>query len=447
MTHARRDLFLIFLFLGLFLLRVSFLIAGEGKADILRYADNTVVVEGQVVNDPERRETSLHANISVKTVDGEKTSGTVLAILPRATELSYGDTVEVRGKLQVPEAFETDTGRTFNYPGYLRAKGIVATMPYANIESSQQGPISLQRELFALKHTFEHSLERLLPEPDVSLLEGILLGERRGIPEDLNHAFIVSGLVHVVVLSGYNIAIVADTILRFLSAFLPKSVALGGGAFGIFLFAIMAGAGATTVRASIMGIIVILARYLNRPSAALRALGVAAAAMVLWNPLIVLHDPSFILSVLATFGLITLSPSVEKYLQFMPEKWGLRSIAASTIAVQLFVLPALLYMTGILSVVSLPANILALPTISFTMLAGFLAGLAGFIHPFFALPFTIVADLLLRYIMAIAQTATALPFSSAVIPPFPLWIAAIVYVPLTLFAIVRFRTDARSQTN
>ncbi len=447
MRGARSYLFWALLFCGVFLLRISFFLAGDEPALLLGHIGETVVLSGEIVNDPERREISLHAYIAVRTINAEPAEGTVLAILPRGAELQYGDTVEVKGKLELPEAFETDTGRIFDYPAYLRAKGVVALTRYATIEGREEGGLSLQKSLFALKHSFEHSLERLLPEPDVSLMEGILLGERRGIPKDLNQAFIVSGLIHVVVLSGYNIAIVSEYVLRFLSLFLPKSFALGGGAIGILLFALMAGAGAATVRAAAMGMIAILARYLNRPAAALRALLIAAAAMVLWNPLIILHDPSFILSVLATFGLITLSPYVEKYLGFMPEKWGLRSIAASTIAVQIFVLPALLYMTGILSAVSLPANILALPTISFAMLAGFLAGLVGLIHPLVATPFAIIADILLRYVMLVAQTAASLPFSSAVIPPFPVWVVAIAYVPLTLFAIAKYRSDALKQTN
>jgi competence protein ComEC len=187
-----------------------------------------------------------------------------------------------------------------------------------------------------------------------------------------------------------------------------------------------------------MGMIAILARYLERPTDALRALIVAAAGMALWNPPILLHDPSFILSVLATFGLITLSPSVERYFRYLPERFGLRSIAASTISVQIFVLPMLLYLTGILSFLSLPANMLALPVVPFAMLMGFLAGVAGLVHPLLAFPFTFVADMLLKWMMLVATTEHALPFSSAVVAAFPAWIVAVLYAPLTWFAMRRY---------
>jgi competence protein ComEC len=193
-----------------------------------------------------------------------------------------------------------------------------------------------------------------------------------------------------------------------------------------------------------MGIIAILAQYMRRRAVAMRSLIAAAAAMALWNPLILLHDTSFILSVLATFGLITLSPFVEEYLGWIP-RWNyfdVRAIAASTIAVQIFILPALLYFMGVLSFVALPANIVTLPVVPFAMLFGFFAGLLGLVHPMLGLPFALVADMPLRWMMLVANTAEALPFSSATIAAFPAWVVIAVYIPLTAAAMHAYRQNA-----
>jgi competence protein ComEC len=302
------------------------------------------------------------------------------------------------------------------------------------------GGMSLKKTLFDIKHIFEAAVERVVPEPRASLLEGLLIGEKRGLPDELNKAFIASGLIHVVVLSGYNISIVAESILR-ATSFLPPVFNYSLGAVLMVLFAIMSGSGAATVRALLMGLIAILARYLKRPADALRALGFAALAMALWNPHVVLHDPGFMLSVLATFGLITISPSIEKKFARMPEKFGLRSIAASTLAVQIFVLPALLYQTGVLSFLALPANVLALPVVPFAMLTGFLSGLLALIHPAIAFPFTFIADLLLRWMILVAQTAATLPYSSSVVAAFPAWLAVATYIPLTAGAIYLYQKN------
>ncbi|MDZ4226041.1 MAG: ComEC/Rec2 family competence protein [Patescibacteria group bacterium] len=438
---------LILLFFGSAILfgwaRTQIFLQYEAARDLAPYIGKERVVEGKVINDPERRETSLHVYVNVSAIDGQAARGRMLVTLPREAKLSFGDWVKVAGEIELPEAFETDTGRLFDYPGYLRVRGASALMRYATLEDHVQDGWSLRGTLFALKHTFENSLRRLLPEPDVSLMEGILLGERRGVPEDLNMALIVVGLIHIVVLSGYNISVVAEQALRLFGLFLSRRVALVVGAVAIVLFAITVGAGATVVRATVMGLIAILARVLGRPAVAMRALAVAALAMALWNPLVVLYDPSFILSVLATFGLITLSPSVEQKLPFVTTRFGLRSIVASTIAVQIYILPALLYMTGILSFFALVANALVLPLVPTVMLMGFAAGVVGLIHTALALPLAVVTHLLLVWILWVVTTIAHLPLSSTTVAAFPAWVAALIYVPLTIFAVWQYQKSLR----
>jgi competence protein ComEC len=422
--------------------RLVFYFSAIKEETLIHYAGERVVVDGVIVNDPEHRATSTHVNVKVKTIGNDVARGILLAVLPPDLVLQYGDRVEVSGTLTLPVSFKTDTGREFNYAGYLRVEGISAEIPHGVLEKVSPGVWSPTKFLFEAKHMFEHSLEHLFPAPDGSLMEGVLLGERRGLPKSLNDAFIVSGLVHVVVLSGYNISVVSNAVLYALG-FLPRVFRFSFGGVLMILFAIMTGGAATTVRACIMGLIAILGQYLHRPSAALRALVLAALGMVLWNPPTLIYDPSFILSVLATFGLITLSPTVEKYLWFVPERFQLRSIASSTLSVQLFVLPALLYITGILSFVALPANLLALPVVPFAMLFGFLAGLLGLIHPLLGVPLYLIAEVPLQWMIGVATLAQALPFSSTTVPPYPAWVAVGIYIPLTLAASYAYLYFAR----
>lgn len=427
----------------LFGLRMLVLVQTEAAETLPQYIGKTVVVVGRVADDPDRRETSLHLTVAVEKVGGVSASGGLLALVPRETPVSYGDMVEVRGLLAAPQTFETDTGHTFDYPGYLRVRGISAEMMRGAVTADAPGGFSLQGALFSLKHLFESSLDRLFAEPENALLQGILLGERRGIPKDLTNAFVRSGLIHVVVLSGYNISIVSEGVFRAL-AFLPRTAGFATGGVTMLLFALLVGGGATTIRALIMACIALLARYLHRSAVAMRSLIVAALGMALWNPLVVLHDPSFILSVLATFGLITLGPWVEGYLTRItlfrhPKLAGARSIAASTIAVQIFVLPVLLYFTGVLSFLSVPANVLALPVVPLAMLLGFIAGLLGFLSPVLAFIPMLGADLLLRWMLLVTTATAAVPFGVAIIPEFSGWFVALCYIPLAWFAVGKYK--------
>ncbi len=430
--------------------RTDIFLAGQVRESLAPYIGKGIEVEGRVVDDPDRRDTSLRIVVKAEKINGvelpQEGQGKLIAILQRDEPVNFNDRVVLKGEVKLPESFETDTGHIFDYPMYLKVRGISALMSYANVESESSGGFSIVGTLFTIKHAFERALEKVFVEPQGALAEGILLGEKRGLSEEISHAFIVSGLVHVVVLSGYNISIVAEWVMRAF-AFLPKTLGLSFGGFVIVLFALMTGGSATAVRACIMALVAILGRYLERPNDAIRALLAAVVVMVLWNPLSTLYDPSFILSVLATFGLITISPSVEAKLKWMPEKFGLRSIAASTISVQIYVLPALLYFTGILSFVSLPANILALPVVSLAMLLSFLAGMLALIHPVVAFIPAIFADLLLRWMIAVAQIATAVPFSSTVVSQFSAWIVALSYIPLTAFAIWLYTNYVKDSAN
>ncbi len=224
-------------------------------------------------------------------------------------------------------------------------------------------------------------------------------------------------------------------------AFLPRTAGYGAGAVLMILFAAMTGFGATTVRALVMALVALLARYLHRTALAMRSLAVAAAAMILYNPPSLLHDPSFILSVLATFGLITLAPWVEQKLWRVPnyKHFDARSILATTIAVEIFVTPALLYFSGTLSFFAVPANILALPVVPLAMLSGFIAGLVGLVSPTLALLPTVVCDVLLKWLMLVATTVQSLPNSTATVAQCPAYILLVVYIPLTSFAIYMYR--------
>ena len=208
----------------------------------------------------------------------------------------------------------------------------------------------------------------------------------------------------------------------------------------------MAGGGAATVRAVIMGAIAILARYLRRPQAALRALVVAAALMVLWNPLVLFYDNGFVLSVLATFGLITLAPFIEERLGRLPswKSFNLRSIVATTLAVEIFILPALLYTSGTFSFFSLPINALVLPVVPLVMLIGFVAGVLGFLHPLAAFVPAFAAQFLLRLIIGVTELAADIPVASAIVAPFPFWMAAAAYVPLMLLAAWAYARSRRA---
>lgn len=387
-------------------------------------AGKRAVVEGTVVRDPDVREGGARITLRPERANGTALSDTprVLVLADRFAGVAYGDRVRVVGTLEVPESFETDSGRTFDYPKYLRAHGISHAMSFASVEvlETGQGNPTLAF-LLSIKHALIDGIEMALPEPSAALAEGLLLGEKQSLGARLFDAFTAAGVVHIIVLSGYNVALVIESVLFIALRMLPHFLAYTLAALFVVAFALMTGASETTIRATIMALFMMMARVLRRPSAALRGLFIAAALMAVVNPFLVLYDLSFQLSVLATLGLILFSDGVAKRLRFIPERLGLREIVATTLATQVTVLPILILSVGALSLVFLPANALILPVVPFSMLLSFIAALVAIMVPSFALAFGFVAYLPLGWIIGVAEFFGTLPFATIAIPPSLAW--------------------------
>ena len=262
-------------------------------------------------------------------------------------------------------------------------------------------------------------MERVISEPASALLGGLVLGAKTSLGEELTLSFRRTGVSHIVALSGYNMTIVADTIMRFFS-FLPRVANTWLGVTGILLFSIMAGAGATVVRAAIMALIVIFARTRGNRYNMGRALVVAGFLMIVHNPRILVFDVSFQLSFLATLGILYGPPLFEPYFRWLTERWQLRSTAVTTTSAQAAVLPLILYKMGSLSLVALPVNILILPAIPATMFFGFLTGVTGFFSTLLSLVFAYPAYLLLAYELGVVELFAQLPFAALEVY-IPLW--------------------------
>jgi len=352
---------------------------------------------------------------SVQLIVAEETGSKILVSTGLFPEFKYGDEISVTGKLERPENFETDTGRDFDYVNYLAKEDIFYQISFAQAKLISSGNGSwLKEKLFAFKNTFTDKINLLIKEPESSLLGGLLLGAKNSLGKELQNDFRVAGVSHIVALSGYNISIVAVGIMYIL-AFLPRVFALSFGVLGILLFAIMTGGTATVMRASIMALLVLLAKGTNRKYDITRALLLAGLLMLIQNPKILVFDISFQLSFLATIALIFISPLVEKRVTFITEKYKLREIVVSTIATQIFVLPFLIYKTGLVSVFGLLANVLILPFISWVMLFGFITGMLGFISITLATPIAFLTSLILSYMLKVIYIFSHLPFASLTI--------------------------------
>jgi len=368
------------------------------------------------------------------TVNPDNFKGLILLVANRFPELQYGDKIKVSGKLDVPKNFSSDNGTEFDYVSYLSKDDIHFIIYHPNIEKIDSGNKNkIIYYLYSLKNIFIGKIERVVPEPNASLLSGVIFGAKQSLGENLLNDFRKAGLIHIVVLSGYNITIIAIGIFYLASFLGRRKLGCVISAASIVLFAVMVGLGATVLRACIMALIAILAKFLGRPADALRWLFIAGLLMLLWNPLILFYDPSFQLSFMATLGLILFSPFVlslfsrYRFLNFIPEKFGLREIISATLAVQLFVLPLLIRMSGFVSIISFVVNPLVLPMIPWVMALGALTGALGIVSQILSWPVAALSYFFTQVIISITEFSASIPYATLQIGTLPLWVILLWY--------------------
>jgi competence protein ComEC len=420
-----------------------------------------VSYEGIVITDPDVRDANQRVEIRV-TSGGETTK--MLVVAPRTPVVAVGEKVRVSGTLAIPEPFASDGGRIFRYDKYLERDGVRFMLNFAYISVLQKAPCySVGGALARMKHLFLGGLQATLPEPYASLAGGVVIGGKSGLGSDLQDAFVRSGLVQIIVLSGYNVMIVAEWVMAGIAhTRLSKRWGAGAGVFAIAIFVGIAGASATALRAALMAFIALYARATGRSYAAGRALLFVVFLMILWNPLYLVFDPGFGLSVAATAGLIWLAAPIERGLSrfrrvsqvqrhpVAPEgATGLSetlsenamgranfwvNAVATTLSAQIAVLPLLLYDTGNLSLVSVPANLFTMPMVPLAMglsaLAGFAGMIFGTIVPLLGIMLAFPAYLANAYLILIARGSAALPFASFTLPAFPFWLVLVAYAVL-----------------
>lgn len=363
----------------------------------------------RAVNDPEEKSFYRSVVLRLESCDSEYCPREkILWQVPLITEMTFGTRVSLVCALQLPENFDA----AFDYRMFLVKDGIGYVCREAkSAQILQEDAIARWGKLFFTpKHALAAALNGTLAQPEAGLAEGLLLGGDNHLSTTLKQSFIKAGLSHIVAVSGYNIALIAQGfVLVGIGIGLWRKQALGMAALGIVLFIVLIGAPASAVRAGIMGLCVFAALFVGRLSQPLNMLLGAAAAMLIFQPLLLRYDVGFQLSFLATLAIIIVSPFLERL--FTEEFFGksLAEIALMTLAVELFVAPLIIYQFHIFSPFALLANILILPLVPYAMALSFAAGMVFFIWPGLSILPSVSAYFFLRIITFVVEEINVWP--------------------------------------
>ena len=298
---------------------------------------------------------------------------------------------------------------------------------------------SFEAGMASLRHLLGSRIKAALAEPYASFAEALITGERSSIPPEINRSLLISGLFHILSISGLHMWLVAGGVFWAVRAGLalwpPLALALpikkwaagAGLAAGLF-YLLLADSGVATARAFIMVAVVFFAVMVDRPALSARNLAVAAMIVLLLEPQAAV-EASFQMSFLAVLGLVAFYEAWGQYRAGREEKpfvrrhWSLRLAlwAASAIGISLLTsliagasssVPAA-YHFGRLSPYGVLANGLAIPLIGFIVMPAAL--LAVVLMPFGieVLPLTVLGWGL-RGVVLVSDWVAALPGADAV---------------------------------
>lgn len=331
--------------------------------------DRAVTIVGTIFDQPERKVDVTNYVIKVQDIQGfEKIDELMLLRMPIQPEYYYGDKITFACKLKKPtEAMAI----------YLAMQNIFTECSYPKNVAKIGQTKSIRYYIYALREHLEKQIIKLWSEPSASLNAGILYGSRSGLPKELKENFQKTSLSHILAVSGYNVSVIAVAFNNLLILIgLWKRQAFWVVAFGVTLFVIFTGAGASVVRAGLMTITVLFGEHIGRPSTVIISLLLAATLMVMEQPLTLLYDIGFQLSFAATAGLIYLSGPIKRRL---PDNGCFEMLSVSA-AAQIATTPFIVYHFGSFSLAGLAVNLLIVWIVPWLMLTGFMALIVSFVY-------------------------------------------------------------------
>jgi len=377
-----------------------------GPYHISRYVSEkkTFQVFGKVADWPDLKANRTEIKIAIDSLGREfhtAVKGSVLLkISDTTTALQRGDRVEFQGTIY-PLKSKSDPG-SFDYARYLQLRGIfgivyLPTLLDVRVDKSRRfGLIGLVDRIRA---ELTESFKRNLSPVSAALASGILIGETRDIPSEVYERFRDSGTLHLLAVSGSNVALMVLFVILVLRPFSIKrkqrAVIL---IICVFIFALLSYGEPSVVRASLMAALVLWAAIIERRFDLNQIIATAALIILLFDPA-QLFNVGFQLSFATAWGLVFITPKIANL--FTPNmnklwfRWLVLLVLISLVA-QICSTPLIAYYFDRVPAISVAANMVIVPLVSISVMATLLLFVIDLIWPLMGLFFGSLLDLFMK---------------------------------------------------
>ena len=406
-------------FIVLILILLSLLLGGYRYSSVFRELKNTAIIEEAQIE--------INARIIAEPILKESYQRIVIPKIViytnRYPRYNYGDIINIKGTVKPFTDFRS-------YSSII----VSGKMSNPSIELISPSKFSLRKVSLLIKNKIVGSLQKIIPEPQSSLLVSLMFGAKNNLSSVLEEQIRKCGLSHVIVASGLHLSIITKALSGFLDILcMSNSLNFIFSFLFILSFAFMAGLTPSIIRAAIMAFLLILSRFSFRLYNSFNALLLAAVVMIWLNPMILFWDLGFQLSFLATAGIIFLYPTWKENL-FWQQDWFnkkgkiIRETLLSTLSALTFVIPWVVFKTDAFSLVSPVTNLLILPFVPFIMMGGIMVGISSLLFYPFGLLSGALLDLILVYFLKVISLFSSLPWSQIYIPSILHWLIIPYYI-------------------
>ena len=383
------------------------------------FSNNNVIFNGQIVSQPDLRDKKtnyvvLVNNITYNSISKNINIRVLLSIYDdnsKQPTFKYGDLIYGSGKIQLPSPAR-NTG-SFDYKRFLASQNVYSSIITTadNIAYAGQAKLNpfINFSLF-LRNNIIRIIDSSLPSEQAGLLKGIVIGERGGLSEETKENFNISGLTHLLCVSGANIAYIAVSclfLLRILKIKPPYSNVVT--IIVLIIFTFITGSSPAVIRAAIMGIMILLAEVFVRKSDVLTSISAASLFILIYNPFS-LYDIGFQLSFAGTIGIVLFYKNLVNYFNFLPKL--INDVFSVSLAAQLTVNPLIALYFNKVSLIAIVSNLLVVPITGGVTILGFIMSILG---QFILFPAQIVGGLsyfFLSFMLWVSNICAKIPFAT-----------------------------------
>lgn len=284
--------------------------------------ENTVIVQGKIYK---IENTAFGTNIYLKGVEvenGEKNISVkrIFVNTEKIPNVKIGNTIKVRGKLRQFE--EAANKGNFDSRKYYLSLGFYGKIEAGTIEIINSDYSGIRQGLYELRMEIIERLEKLCSDNKGifciinnknGIIGAIILGDKTDLDSDIKELYSVSGIAHILAISGLHISFIGMAIYRLLRRRFRFLFSAAVSIPVVLSFGTMSGFGISTIRSIIMFILKIIGEVLGRKYDAITAISLAGLVLLVQNPFVVCNS-GFQMSFGAIIAIVLILPIVEEIL-------------------------------------------------------------------------------------------------------------------------------------